>query len=677
MELRTIFLRNFRCFGEIPAEININNLTVFIGNNNSGKTTIIDSIKKILGNSSDTRLNRNDFHIPKGVNPKDLTDISLDIELIFYFTELTKNDVSLDSIPIFFRSFVVDKPGGVPYIRIKLTSTWQKSISPDGSIETQLNYVKTPIGQPVTDDVIHKVNRKDLDSIRLIVIPAIRDTEKQAKFITGTIMYRMISLLNFKDSQLQKISIMTNDLNNYVAKDTDIALISEALQSNWKSFNADNRFTEAQLKVSDNEILDILKKISIEFSPSVSERDYKLGEFGDGSKSLFYFSLVATLLDVEKKLREIGNNDDENTPVHTILITEEPENNIAPHLLGQLVNKISQISSTHLCQSIVSSHSESIISRIDPLDIRIVYNDNNTFSSCVFEAGLYEDDFSDFKYIKNVINKHPSIYFSKCVILVEGESEGIIIPEMLKARGLDLDRNLVSIIQIDGRFADDFWRLLSNFKIPFVTLLDLDTERSHGDYKTIAYNLELLKKHSFISDDIVIGDGKKLFEDKIIDVMKSWVVDELDSKEHLLNWAKLCEKYSLFYSYPLDFDLLMLENYPDEYKAILESNKGPRIVKLGKIKDIELLEDMPEEYINRINISLENVLNLDSASTNFYSEYQKKLMIWYNYFFLDSGKPISHYRALQVMLERNSFSRLPSVIDRIIIKIEDILYGEL
>jgi putative ATP-dependent endonuclease of the OLD family len=677
MELRKIILRNFRCFGEIPTEININNLTVFIGNNNSGKTTIIDSIKKVLGNFSESRIIRSDFHIPKGVNPSDFIDQSLDIELIFDFNELTETDASLDSVPIFFRSFIVDKPGGVPYIRIKLTSTWQKSVNPDGSIDTQLNYIKTPFSNPITDDVIFKVNRKDLDSIRLIVIPAIRDADKQAKFISGTLMHQMIKLIKFNDTQLQTISMKTSDLNQYVVNDTDITIISESLKSNWKSFNIDNRFTEAKLKVSENEIFDILKKITVEFSPSLTERDSKLLEFGDGSKSLFYFSLVSTLLDIEKRIYSTSQIEDDIKPVHTILITEEPENNIAPHLLGQLVSKISQISSTHLCQSIVSSHSESIISRINPIDIRIVFNDNNTFSSSVYEVGLFESDFRNFKFIKNVIKKHPQLYFSKCVILVEGESEKIVLPEMLKARGIDLDQNLISIVQIDGRFADDFWRLLSNLKIPFITLLDLDTEREHGDFKTIAYNLELLQHHGFISEDIDLESGKKLFEDKVIDGMKSWEIDDLDSKGLLHGWAKVSEEFNLYYSYPLDFDLLMLESYPNEYKAILKSNEGPRIPKLGKIRDIELDDKMPDEYVKRIEKSVENVLKSEDNIGKTYSDFQKKLMIWYNYFFLDSGKPINHYKALQIILEKKSFSVLPPVIDRIILRIEEILFGEL
>jgi putative ATP-dependent endonuclease of the OLD family len=248
---------------------------------------------------------------------------------------------------------------------------------------------------------------------------------------------------------------------------------------------------------------------------------------------------------------------------------------------------------------------------------------------------------------------------------------------MLKARGIDLDQNLISIVQIDGRFADDFWRLLSNLKIPFITLLDLDTEREHGDFKTIAYNLELLQHHGFISEDIDLESGKKLFEDKVIDGMKSWEIDDLDSKGLLHGWAKVSEEFNLYYSYPLDFDLLMLESYPNEYKAILKSNEGPRIPKLGKIRDIELDDKMPDEYVKRIEKSVENVLKSEDNIGKTYSDFQKKLMIWYNYFFLDSGKPINHYKALQIILEKKSFSVLPPVIDRIILRIEEILFGEL
>lgn len=64
---------------------------------------------------------------------------------------------------------------------------------------------------------------------------------------------------------------------------------------------------------------------------------------GDGLRSLFYISLVDSILDVEGQLRIEIESDPANTsfsmnpPVLTIVAIEEPENHIAPHLLGKLV----------------------------------------------------------------------------------------------------------------------------------------------------------------------------------------------------------------------------------------------------------------------------------------------------------------------------------------------------
>ena len=62
MYIAKIKLENFRKFKKMDIEFN-SNLNVLVGENNAGKTAIIDSIRILLGTQSNDyyKINRNDF----------------------------------------------------------------------------------------------------------------------------------------------------------------------------------------------------------------------------------------------------------------------------------------------------------------------------------------------------------------------------------------------------------------------------------------------------------------------------------------------------------------------------------------------------------------------------------------------------------------------------------------
>ena len=65
--------------------------------------------------------------------------------------------------------------------------------------------------------------------------------------------------------------------------------------------------------------------------------------------NLFYISLVDSILDVESKIQQEIDTDYEHIsfnhkpPILTIIALEEPENHIAPHLIGQLTRRVKNV----------------------------------------------------------------------------------------------------------------------------------------------------------------------------------------------------------------------------------------------------------------------------------------------------------------------------------------------
>ncbi len=104
MKLKKIKLHNYRCFGDKEQTIMIDDITSFIGNNSSGKTTALIALNCLFSNNaSDRVLKRNDFHIPESTKPEDFESQEMYIEAVFTFEELNgKCEEEIASVPIFF-----------------------------------------------------------------------------------------------------------------------------------------------------------------------------------------------------------------------------------------------------------------------------------------------------------------------------------------------------------------------------------------------------------------------------------------------------------------------------------------------------------------------------------------------------------------------------------------------
>jgi len=218
--------------------------------------------------------------------------------------------------------------------------------------------------------------------------------------------------------------------------------------------------------------------------------------------------------------------------------------------------------------------------------------------------------------------------------------------------------------------------LLNDLKIPHITLLDLDRERFGGGWGRIAYALEQLIKISPDKTSLLI-EGKTKIK---LDDMKKWDVNDT---ERMQQWIDLLENNDIFFSAPLDMDFLMLEQYKDIYLSTLESDEGPRLMVLEKgrkkqkyIKDIEESEEDFSEYNERISDDIHKALKACGGRGDTYTLKQKKLMIWYTYFFLTRGKPSTHIEAISRMDMETLGKNAPLVLKRLINKAEEKLKGD-
>ncbi|QCS54150.1 ATP-dependent nuclease [Priestia flexa] len=681
MKLVKLTLENYRSFGPEPTSINISDLTALIGSNSAGKTTVLSAILKLFGENKDIK--KSDFHLLHNQTPEELVNNYLKIEAKFEFFNET-DDPDDYGIPLYFENFIVSEPGGNPYIRILLHATWQKSYDPEGSIDYRYYYIQCPEGES-PEEHLKPITAHDRSKIKVIYVPAVRNPSDQLKNASGTILWRILKQINWKESDQEVIKEKIELLDAQVANQQGISTVKSIIADQWKHYHNDQRYSNANIKFGSNDLENILKKLDVEFTPSHTEKAFKVSDLGDGLKSLFYLTLIDSLLELENKaIEEITNDVAEKSrilnidpPALTLVLVEEPENHVSPHLLGKVIKNLKSLGDKPNSQILITSHSPSIIKRIEPTQIRHLRIDKNESRTIVKEVLLPPKDDEAFKYVKEAVKAYPELYFSSLIILGEGDSEEILLPKFISIINDDLDSIGISVVPLGGRHVNHFWKILAQLDIPFITLLDLDRERYGGGWGRIKYVLNQLIENGVYKNKLLkLSDGT-ILDDKSFEEMHKWELNTKDDINSLESWITYLEKYNIYFSNPLDIDFLMLENFLDEYLMILKHSEGPLLAiedkKNKRIHRLSEAEKKTEAYIDRVEDSVRKTLKENGGTGETYTDEQKELMIWYNYFFLTRGKPVTHLQVLSLMEDSDLKESIPPVIQKIADKAKQIL----
>lgn len=320
-------------------------------------------------------------------------------------------------------------------------------------------------------------------------------------------------------------------------------------------------------------------------------------------------------------------------PIFTIIALEEPENSLSPHYLGRIVNALKAVTEHQDAQALIATHAPTMLRRVSPEQIRYLRLDSNRTSSikCI---RLPEKSDEAYKFVREAVQAFPEIYFSRMVVLGEGDSEEIVLPRIFSAKGIPVDESAIAIAPLGGRHVNHFWRLLSQLDIPYVTLLDLDVGRFGGGWGRIKYVNDQLSQHS----DRAFLEG---------DTIPKWNASEIrtnhtyqdENKQNQDLFAGL-ESVDVFFSYPMDLDFSMLKAYPSEF-------------------ELENTEEFPDEKL------LTSVLGKSYYKPEQYSENEQKLFASYHKLFKLGSKPANHLQALANLTDEELLQNIPEELSRL------------
>lgn len=622
MFLESLKIENFRCFGRIPQTIRFEeDITAFVGANGAGKTAIMLALLRLFGVTADQRrVRRQDFHVPfdEGTPP---ASRNLNIEAILSFPELTDGDpAAVATVPEFFQQMAADEDGKLK-CRLRLEATWTDDGSLEGGIEEK-HFAVRNLASEYKKEECSDLKPTDRSRVQVIYVPATRDgTSQVASFLKG----RLWRAVTWSEKVRETLNQSGEALNTAFEKEPGIDVIEQAIKRRWQQVYSGGTDTDARLRPIDLRFEEFVRKVEVIFVPDEAGRPRGIGELSDGQRSLFHIALTAATLDIEQKIiaAEAGDGFQPGAialPALTILAVEEPENNLAPFYLSRIVKQIQDVTDSYRAQAIVSSHSASIMARVETDEVRHFRLDSKTRTASVKEILLPSAVEDVGKYLREAVHAYPELYFARFVILGEGASEEVVLPLIAEAKDFPIDRSFVAVVPLGGRHVHHLWKLLRQLDIPHATLLDLDRGRHGGGWGRISVACEQLLANGENPAEVLNAEAVKEGVDSYLKKMASWPAAD----KNLDSWVTFLRKYNVFFCTPLDLDMSMLESFPDDYRELVNGMKGPK-------------EDSD---------ATDAVLG-DEGDPEFYKDggWDDNFR-WYRYLFLGRGKPTTHLRVL-------------------------------
>lgn len=646
MHIESVTVIGFRCFGPIPATVPLSaGLTAIVGANASGKTAVLQALMRLFGVTRAQRtIVPSDFHVPpaEAVRPA-ARELTIDVRLSL--PELVAGTATAATVAPVFRHVRVERPGGTPLCRLRLRARWDADGTAEGTVSQDLNWVNTA-DEVVRDDQLSPVAPGDRGLIQLFYTPASRDAATQIRATTGALASRLLRAIEWSADTQTTVNAATEQLTAAFEGEKAIQAISQSLSQRWEKLHDGDIDCEPELSLTSRRFEEVVARIGVLFKHGPAGVDRGLEALSDGQQSLFYFALAAAVFDVERAAvagQIAGFRAEELVvPALTLFAVEEPENHLAPYYLARILQQIGTLVATGASQALVSSHSPSVLGRVPPDDVRYCRRDMASGISTVLPIPMPSGDVEAIKFVRNAFLAFPELYFARFVLLVEGDSESIVLPRLAEALDLLVDPSFVAIVPLGGRHVNYFWRLLRGLNIPYATLLDLDLGRDGGGFGRVKNALQQLLALGTPREQILkVADGSILNDDGLAQ-MGAW------DQAILQGWVDYLERSSsVFFSGPLDLDLAMLAAFPAAYAATIEGT-GPRMT----------IEAAAEVVLGTAGTGL-------ACYTGSFQPYREH-MAAYRYHFLTHSKPATHLRALAHLDLPALKAGMPSVLQRVL-----------
>ena len=449
IQLDMVRICGFR--GIANLEITLPKVTVLLGQNNSGKTSVIKALQLALGDYS-RYLSDEDFHISNADKRQDT--ISVDIRFIPVNYEDRINEFS-EEWKQEFGDKIQSEANGNQFVAIRTTVKSDKIKG--GYIVERFHLEAWPEKEAWQDAKTNNKNRivKRLEAIPFISIDAQRDIHNELKD-KSSFIGRVLSSVEYNEKDVEELERMVAEINKEaIEKSEPLKQLKNHLDSLNQSFEGSG---QTELTPFPKKIRDLAKRFSVHYGET-EKNSFSMEYHGMGTRSWASMLTVKAFIELLAKKHE-----EEVKPFFPILAAEEPEAHLHPNaqrtLYKQLVDSPGQV--------IISTHSPYIAGLAELPQIRYLSKKPKSVEAAQLRATFDDDDLR--KLQREVIHSRGELLFSKAIILSEGETEEQALPELFKAYTGKHPFSLgITFLGVNGSGAKyrPFLILAKDFNIPF------------------------------------------------------------------------------------------------------------------------------------------------------------------------------------------------------------------
>lgn len=430
MLLSHLRIENYR--GIKLLELALDETTVLVGENNSGKTTVLHALRACLNTLRATGrappFDDFDLHFDNSAaDPTSAPPIS--ITLTFEESEPgTWSDEIDRQLGGDGGVVVLVAPDDRSRIQLRVTASFSKITQ---EVDTGFDFLDAS-GKPLPQK-----NRGRLSALQqlrpLFYLSALRDAGKEfsrtAQFWSPFVKNSQIDAATKAEieEQLQAINAQIIEAHGTFKE------VREHL-SKVQALVALGEKDVVSVEAVPARVFDMLNRTQVSIA-SVTGARLPIARHGEGTQSLAVLMLFDAFLKSELA-RKQGVK--ESAP---IVALEEPEAHLHPNAVRALWKTIAGING----QKLIATHSGDLLSEVDIHSVRRLYRGKGGICVGYVPKGLFDERESQ-KFDYWVRRTRGELYFARCWLLVEGETDVILLTGGAKASGIDLEQAGVRII---------------------------------------------------------------------------------------------------------------------------------------------------------------------------------------------------------------------------------------
>ena len=453
MRLTHVGIRNFRGIRELSLQLD--DLCVLIGENNAGKSSILDAVRLCLTKPLTRRaavFEEYDYHL-KDASADPTTSEPIGITLTFEEPQESKwpADVSQQ-----MRNVAQIDESGRKAVILRVTSGYKTKT---GDYETDYDFLDrsgnalTQARNPATLMALQRLAPAfHLESLR----DAARAFQARAPFWGP-----FVRALDIDDQAREDLEHALHQLNQEIlGKHTAFDSVREHLRKLAELMPL-GEGDPVSIETLPSKIFDILSRTQVHLS-SRTGAHIPVRQHGSGTQSL----AVVCLFNAFLRSRLAEGYGESATP---ILAMEEPEAHLHPAAVMSVGNLLAGTPG----QKIVSTHSGELMAGVPLRSIRRIRRDaSGVHAHAVAEGALSPEDADKLDY--HVRTTRGSLFFSRCWLLVEGKTDAVLLQEFARIMGHRLYADGVSCIEFSQVGVEPFVKLANQLGIEWFVLADKD-----------------------------------------------------------------------------------------------------------------------------------------------------------------------------------------------------------